>query len=152
MSEDGRIFENKIHSIISQSLYTVYREKDIRSIYGSNISGIDHLIIGGDICIGIQDKYVKCKKPCIVDVNHFKACISDLSKITGKKILGIYLSLLEPTSPAKKSIELENIFSDNYFIFINEKDENLLINKLIKTLYNYEVYLYDSDSDLQMIE
>ena len=151
MSQDGKNFEDRIHDLISQTKYDVYREKDIRSKYGTNISGIDHLIIGDEVCIAIQDKFVKSKKPCIVDINHFKSCTSDLSKIINKKILGLYVSLLKPTSPASKSFEIENKFTNNYFIFINDEDENKLINKLITTLYEYKVYLYDEDLDLQMI-
>ena len=57
----GKMFEDRIHNILSFTKLKIYREKDIRSNYSSHISGIDHLLMDDDICIALQDKYVKSK-------------------------------------------------------------------------------------------
>jgi hypothetical protein len=41
----GREFENSIHTFLLKTKLNVLREKDISSLYGKNITGIDHLII-----------------------------------------------------------------------------------------------------------
>lgn len=74
--------------------------------------------------------------------------MNDLSKIIKKKFFGIYLSILEPTSHASKSFDFENKTNDNNeFIFINNKDINILVYNFISFLYikNINIYIYDDD-------
>ena len=142
----GKMFEDRIHNILTFTKLKIYREKDIRSNYASHISGIDHLIMNDDICIALQDKYVKSKKPTNVDIHHFKTSVTDLSKILKRKVIGVYLSLLSPTQPATDSFNFENKNSKNEFLFINDQDEELLINKFISFLYENNVYIYDDDN------
>ena len=141
----GRIFEDRIHNLVSSSKFEVYRENEIKTKYATHISGIDHLIIKDDLCIAIQDKYVKSKKPCIVDINHFKSCVNDLSSILDTKITGMYVSLLQPTLPAEKSIKFENDKEGNEFVFINNENEDDLVTDIIRYLYENKIWLYDGD-------
>ena len=146
----GRIFEDRIHNILTLTKLKIYREKDIRSNYASHISGIDHLIMNDDICIALQDKYVKSKKPTNVDIHHFKTSVTDLSKILKRKVIGVYLSLLSPTQPAINSFDFENKNSKNNFLFINDPDEEILINNFIDFLYENKVYIYDEEDNIFM--
>jgi hypothetical protein len=148
--DKGRRFEDHIHSILIQTNLKILREKDIRMNYLSYITGIDHLLINNDYCIAIQDKYVKSKKPSNIDIHHFKTCVNDLSKIINMKIIGIYLSLLHPTTYAIESFNFENSLNKNEFYFINNEDPNKLTNSLIEFLYSKNIYLYE-DEDLIMI-
>ena len=149
--ENGRKFEEHIHSILIKTNLQVLREKEIKSKYFSYISGIDHLIIYKDYYIAIQDKYVRSKKPSNVDANHFKCCVNDLSKVTNTKIIGIYLSLLSPTIYAVESFNFENSLNRNEFLFINNENPNKLVHDLIEFLYTKEIYLYEDD-DVIMID
>ena len=142
----GKMFEDRIHNILILTKLKIYREKDIRSNYSSHISGIDHLLMNNDICIALQDKYVKSKKPSNVDIHHFKTSVNDLSKILKRKIIGVYLSLLSPTQPALNSFNFENKHSNNNFLFINDDDEEVLVNKFINFLYENNIYIYDEDN------
>jgi hypothetical protein len=148
---EGKLFEERIHNILKNTKSELYREKDIRSKYSTHISGIDHLLINDNYCIAIQDKHVRSKKPTNNDIHHFKTCVNDLSKIIKKKIIGIYLSIMEPTSPAIKSFEFENKTNNNQFIFINNKDIDKLIYEFISFLYDKNIYIYDED-DLYMLD
>jgi len=148
---EGKLFEDRIHNILKNTKLEIHREKEIRSKYSSHISCIDHLLINEKYCIAIQDKYVRSKKPSNVDINHFKTSVNDLSRIIKKKIIGIYLSILEPTSHAIKSFDFENNSSDNEFLFINNKDINLLIYNFMFFLYSKNIYVYDDD-DIYMLE
>ena len=146
MSKQGRDFEEHIHSIISKTKNTtILQEKNIRSKYSTHISGIDHLIISDELIVAIQDKFVKSRKPTNTDIHHFKTCVNDLSKILNKKIVAVYLSLLEPTKPAAESFKFENSNGNNYFLFINNNNENTLILSFIDFLYEHTLFLYDND-------
>ena len=149
--KEGRIFEDRIHDVLKNTKLEVYREKDIRSKYSSHISGIDHLIINENYCIAIQDKHVKSKKPTNNDIHHFKTCVNDLSKIIKKKFIGIYLSILEPTSQAIKSFDFENKLNNNEFLFINNNDITKLIYNFISFLYSKNIYIYEND-DVYMLD
>ena len=141
----GKMFEERIHNILILTKLKIYKEKEIKSNYASYISGIDHLIMNDDICIALQDKYVRSKKPSNVDIHHFKTCVNDLSKILKRKVIGVYLSLLQPTEPAIKSFEFENKNGNNKFLFINNNDEEKLVNKFIDFLYENKIYIYEDD-------
>jgi hypothetical protein len=143
--QKGRIFEDRIHKILISTKLLVYREKEVKSNYANHITGIDHLIMNDDICIAIQDKYVKSKKPSNVDIHHFKTSVNDLYKIIKRKIIGVYLSLMSPTQPALNSFNFENKHGDNSFLFINDPDEEILVEKFIEFLYENKVYLYDEE-------
>lgn len=117
--ELGYSFENSIHEQISKCKYQVLREKEIVSKYGSIIYGIDHLIIGSDFIISIQDKWKK-SKPTLNDINHFIKAIERIGYIENKCYLWIYLSKMPLTSYAKSAFEYENIKTCvNKFIEIN---------------------------------
>lgn len=148
--KEGRLFEDRIHSIICKTKSSVLREKHIRAFYSSHISAIDHLLINGDYCIAIQDKHVISSKPSNVDINHFKSCVNDLSIILNRRCIGIYLSLLEPTIHAMRSIEFENKHNNNYFIFINNINAEKLIMDFLHCLYVNKIYVYD-DEDTYML-
>ena len=143
--QKGRIFEDRIHNILISTKLLVYREKEVKSNYANHITGIDHLIMNDNICIAIQDKYVKSKKPSNVDIHHFKTSVNDLYKIIKRKIIGVYLSLMSPTQPALNSFNFENKNGDNSFLFINDTDEEILVEKFIEFLYENKVYLYDEE-------
>ena len=147
---EGRQFEDYIHKIICKTKMSVLREKEIRAFYSSHISAVDHLLINREYCIAIQDKYVSSSKPSNVDINHFKSCVNDLSIILNRRCIGIYLSLLEPTIHASRSLEFENYHSNNYFIFINNPDVQKLIMTFLQCLYLYDnedVYMIGSALD-----
>ena len=137
--ELGRLFENQIHQLLQKTKKKILREKEIKK-YSSHISGIDHLIICTNFCIAIQDKYVKSHKPSNTDIHHFKTCVNDLGRIINKNIIGIYLSILEPTYPAKKSIEFSNSIKNNEFIFIHNENKEKLIYQLFQFLYK-KIYI-----------
>ena len=149
---EGRLFEDRIHYILKNTKLELYREKDIRSKYSSHISGIDHLLIEENYCIAIQDKHVRSKKPTNNDIHHFKTCVNDLSRIIKKKIIGIYLSIMEPTGPAIKSFEFENKINNNEFLFINNKNIDILIYNFISFLYEKNIYIYENDDDIYMLD
>ena len=149
--EFGREFENEIHQLLQKTKKKILREKEIKK-YSVHISGIDHLIICENFCIAIQDKYVKSHKPSNTDIHHFKRCVNDLGRIIRKKIIGIYLSLLEPTCPAKKSITVLNSLKNNEFIFINNENKQKLIYQLFQFLYEKNIYLYEDEDTIMMSE
>jgi hypothetical protein len=149
--KEGKIFEDRIHDILKNTKLEIYREKEIRSKYSSHISCIDHLLINEKYCIAIQDKHVRSKKPSNTDIHHFKTCVNDLSRIIKKKIIGVYLSILEPTCHAAKSFNFENKLNNNEFIFINNKDINVLVYNFIYFLYSKNIYIYEDD-DIYMLD
>ena len=51
---NGILFEKEVHQSLKSTNYTILSERDIRNKYGSNISGIDHLINTEEYIICIQ--------------------------------------------------------------------------------------------------
>ncbi len=150
----GCKFETQIHELLQLTKLTnknILREKDIKK-YSVHITGIDHLIDLDDFCIAIQDKYVHSHKPTNTDIHHFKTCVNDLSKILKKKIYGIYLSILEPTAPAKKSIEYENSLKNNEFNFMHHENKEKLVFELLQFLYSKNIYLYEENDTVMLNE
>jgi len=148
----GRNFENRIHELLKLTKENILREKDVKK-HSVHITGIDHLIELDNLNnfnIAIQDKCVHSHKPTNTDIHHFKTCVNDLSKILKKKIIGIYLSILEPTAPAQKSIEYENTLKNNEFVFIHNKNKGKLVFELLQFLYEKNIYLYE-DNDIIML-
>jgi hypothetical protein len=144
--------ENSIHEQISKCEYQVLREKEIVSKYGNIAYGIDHLIIGSNFIVSIQDKW-KNSKQSLNHINHFIKATERIGCIENKYYLGIYLSKMPLTSNAKSAFEYENTKSNvNKFIEINSDTEQKIINKLSSTLYNYKIYFYESDGSTIMLE
>jgi len=116
------------------------------------VYGIDHLIIGSDFIVSIQDKW-KNSKPTLNDINHFIKATKRIGYIENKCYLGIYLSNMPLTSIAKSALKYENTKSYiNKFIEINSDTEQKLIYELSSVLYNYNIYFYESDGCIIMLE
>ncbi len=152
LSELSHLYENSIHEQLTKCRYQVLREKEIVSKYGSIVYGIDHLIIGSDFIISIQNKW-KNSKPSLNHINHFIKATERIGCIENKCYLGIYLSKMPLTSYDKSAFEYENSKSyTNKFIEINSDTEQKLIYELSLTLYNYNIYFYESDGSTIMLE
>lgn len=148
--ELGFVFEDNIHTILSQSKYLVYKEKDIIKKYGEICYGIDHLIITNYLVITIQDKW-KNSKPTINDVNHFIASSERIKKIHNLPLVSIYLSKNNITSYAEKILNFENNNTSNTYINISNVSYLDLIKELTQILYNYGIYFYENDNSVIML-
>jgi hypothetical protein len=149
-SELGFAFENLIHNEISQCGYQVLREKDIINKYGPIAFGIDHLIIGPNFIVSIQDKW-KITKPQINDINHFIMASTRVGQIENKKCLGIYLSKAPLTTYAKSAFEHDNKIQQNKYIDIYSDNQTQIIKKLTKILYIYGIYFFEPDGSVIML-
>lgn len=144
--ELGRNFETYINQLLkNHTKCKVYTETEIRSKH-KHITAVDHLIETDDLLIAIQDKYVRSRKPSIVDINSFIVCCSHLSKIFKKKCIGVYVSLLELTNIAgigfrKASTKM------NIYMSLSDKSPLELLKKLVSFLYENDIYLYEDDRD-----
>lgn len=146
----GLQFEDEIHELLVQTRLQVLREKDIVRKYGSNLKGIDHLVytIGYIICI--QDK-VTSYSPTLSLVNHFIQCVENIGYKEGVRCVGIYLTKLSLTSPAKLALLDANKRNVNYFVEIQAEDLAHLKYKLLSILYDNQINLYESDDSLYML-
>lgn len=142
-----KLFEDQIDEIIYKTKLQFLKEKQIKSLYSSHISYIDHLIITKEYFIAVKSKQL-INRPSSIDINNFRICINDLSKILNKKIVGIFLTLSEPTSDAIESFKFEN---NKILIFYN-LDSKKLINEFLRCLYSNDIYIYNENNDVYMIE
>jgi hypothetical protein len=148
----GREFEKNIQRNLKLTKLDVYSEKDIKAAFGKNNSAIDHMIITDSFNICFQDKWMSTK-PILSSINHFIQCVSNISRLSSKKCYGIYLSNMPLTDDAMKAFTAENSINNNlYFISIDDKDQELLINKLFNFLYSLEIFIYDDDNACLMLE
>jgi hypothetical protein len=158
---DGIEFENDIHNFLShRTKKTILREIDIINKYviyeGEKkckiCTAIDHLITTNNYIICIQDKW---KKSSIgpVDINHFIASVNIVADIEkNKNVIGIYLSKKGITEKGKQFFILaENKTNIKYYNIFND-DENIIKNYLKNILYNYDIFFYEYDGSIEMIE
>lgn len=145
----GILFENDVHKNLKFTNSTILSEREIRNKYGSNISGIDHLILTDDLTICIQDKYMK-SKPSVSQINHFILCVSEVSTFEKRRCIGIYLSNLPPTREASMSFKSMNDKYDNlYFLSINNSIDKLIDN-LLDYLHSINIFTYEEDGSCVM--
>jgi hypothetical protein len=148
----GRDFEKNIQKNLKLTKLDVYSEKDIKTKFGKNNSAVDHMIITDSFIICFQDKWMSTK-PTLSSINHFIQCVSNISRISSKKCYGIYLSNLPLTKDALQAFTAENNINNTlYFISFEDKDEELLINKLFNFLYSIEIFIYDDDNSCLMLD
>jgi hypothetical protein len=146
---NGIIFEKNVHDYLKSTNCNLLSEREVRNKYGSNVSGIDHLIVSDNYIICIQDKYMK-SKPCVSQINHFIYCVFEVSYIEKKNCIGIYLSNLPPTKEAQMSFESMNSKYENiYFKSINNSIDKL-INNLLDYLHSINIYSYEEDGSCIM--
>ena len=149
----GRLFDDKVNEALN--LYLRYfdfilKEKEVKSKYGVNNSGIDHLISINNYIFCIQCKWENISSP-IGKVNHFLMCINNIAKEhPEKKCIGIYLSKLPVSGPSERALSTNDIYSIN--IHNNGSDDiNSIIEKLLEYFhYDFGVYSYEYDESLIM--
>lgn len=148
--EEGIAFENNVQESLKQTNLNVLREKDVKRIFGNDITAIDHLIIYDNLYIAIQDKWQN-KKPSVDQINHFILCVKNIKQKTNKKIIGIYLSNFELSGPSQNAFN-RNSSIDCNFMSIYSQRQNVLLHKLMEFLYSNNIYYYDIDNCVVMFE
>lgn len=151
--EDGFAFERGIQQILEMTRHQVLSETDIRRQFGKDITAIDHLLITDNFYIAFQDKWRQTKVPNC-DINHFIQCVNTIEDTIGIICLGIYLSKKSLTSISQIAFDRQNKKQQmfNKFISIHSESLSTIYDILMKTLYSYNIYYYDDDGALQMIE
>ena len=148
--ELGYLFENLVHDLISKTKYPVLREKEIINIFGILSFGIDHLIILPEYNICIQDKW-RDSKIQLSNINHFIKSCDKISEAENKKCIGIYLTKLGISKGGLEALEYENIKQKNFYLSLFDSDMNLLLEKLSNLLYSNQIYFYNSDGSIIML-
>lgn len=129
--------------------WDIYTEKEIRNLFGSEISGIDHLILCDNNIITIQDKW-ESSTPTIRDINHFIKCSDDIFKrkeYKKKSYHGLFVSKKPCGKDGLKS--LTNAGFSNVYTDTSIKDLAELVK--IKICDMLDLELSDSDSDTQVV-
>jgi hypothetical protein len=148
----GFLFEDKVHDLISQSMYQVLREVDVVYKYSVLSSGIDHLIYLPDFIICIQDKWRE-SKPNLSQINHFIKGVENIHiKENYKKCIGIYLSKEPVTKGGLDAFEFENYKGINYFLSISGYNMDIILNKLAGIFYDNHIYFYEPDGSAIMLD
>ena len=146
----GMKFEDKIHNFLSRTKRNVLREIDVKRRFGQSISGIDHFIEFDNICLCLQDKLLS-KTITNSQVGHFITCVNNISAMTMKKCIGIFISNVDFSLVSKQQINLENSKNSNYFSIIFNSDFNQLKRDIMMYLYNNNIFMYDDSGDSMMI-
>ena len=159
--QNGFNFEDKIQSRLETTGIKINREKDVKQIYGSHITAIDHLFENdnNEILVCIQDKWLSTKVTN-KDFNHFSTCVNTISTHNKsnnyKLILALYVSNNGLTMPSQTQLEFENIKFNNKksiikYYNINDTSEQRLIDKVQNFIHKYKFYTYDSQGDCNML-
>lgn len=149
----GFFLEDKVNETLKSHLRYydfILREKEVKSKYGVNNSGIDHLISINNYIFCIQCKWENISSP-IGKVNHFLMCINNIAKEhPEKKCIGIYLSKLPVSGPSERALSTNYIYSIN--IDNNGSDDmDCIIEKLLIFFhYCFGIYSFEYDESLIM--
>lgn len=144
----GLLLEDTLHKFISEiTKCKLYREANVKQMYGPTITTIDHLIIYDSKIICMQLKWHKKKIPTF----YTKGFINDVNIIQQKEknysVIGIYLSQHGLTKGSKSIFENQTI----KFISISDTNEFEMINKLLYELkHNFNITVYDDQNDVIM--
>jgi hypothetical protein len=146
----GILFEDEIHELLVKTKLQVLREKDIVRKYGSNLKGIDHMVYTDLYILCFQDKWTSTS-PVLSTVNHFINCVETVSYKENKKCIGIYLTKISLTNPAKLAFSDANSRNRNLFIEIQSEDKKRLQYNLLDLLYSNQINIYESDDSVYML-
>ena len=150
---DGVNFENDIHNLLQGTQLDIKREKDVKNIFGSNNTCIDHFFENINILYCIQTKHVTSHSATISQIHHFIKCIENIQKKTNKHCIAIYLSLLPISKPSQKAFEEENINNKKIqYINIFHKDTFILQQKLKYFLHYHKIFFYDNEYCVEMLD
>ena len=148
--QQGYIFEDKVHELISQTNNQVLREKEIIKKYGILSYGIDHLIYTSEYIICIQDKWRETKSS-LHDINHFLKSVEKVSEAENKRCIGIYMTKVPVTKGGLEAFDSENKKQSNLFVSFHDEDMDKILKKLSELLYLNHIYFYESDGSIIML-
>jgi len=158
--KNGFNFEDQIQNRLETTKLKIYRELDVKRIYGKHVTAIDHLFYDAEkqILVCVQDKWLSCKV-ANKEFNHFVTCVNTIANDSKghdyKLILGLYVSNNGLSSCAIPQLNKENDKFDNYqtnikFYDIYDNIEINLIDKLLYFIHNYKFHAYDYQGDCIM--
>lgn len=148
LQEDRKNFEKDIYKYLELTKNIIYRENDIIQLFGKNNSVIDNIILTNKFNLCFHNKWISAK-PSLCSINNFIQCVNNISKSTFKKCYGIFISNLPLTDEALKAFKDEN---NNFFILIQDYDQNIIFKNLLEFLYSIEIFIYDEDNSCIMLE
>ena len=144
----GLLLEDTLHNFISEiTQCKLYREANVKQMYGPTITTIDHMIINDSKIICMQLKWHKAK----ISTHYVKGFVNDVNIIQQKEknysVIGIYLSQYGLTKDSQTVFDEQN----NKFISVHDVDEFNMLNKLLYELkHNFDITIYDSQNDVIM--
>jgi hypothetical protein len=89
--------------------------------------------------------------PTLSKINHFIASTNNIGISAGCRCIGIYLSKKQLTEPALQAFEFENKKNINYYTNLYDENENSILDKLTRLLYENSINLYEDDGSLIML-
>lgn len=144
-SQEGFMFESMLYDELTKhfnSEFTIRREKDIKSEYGSDITAIDFEIFNNvktkDVGI-IPSKYVfiqlkwKNKASPINDINHYIKCCEDIEKkkkLNGKNVYHLYGTKVPVSGPSLQALSKLKI-SENIYVSEMKICVFTIVNKIL---------------------
>ena len=133
--EDNIISDSFIYNILNKTKCKIY------SKYNFNIKGIDYILEHNNLLLCFQDK-INCNNN---DINNFNSTLN-LLKVEFNKfnLIGIYLT-------NKLSYCYKQKANINNIIIINGENLYTIKYKLLEYLYSLNIYNYDNNNDIIML-
>lgn len=136
----GYEVERKFFNSIKQCNFfiDIKSEKDLKKLYGWDLSSIDYLIITTNGIIPIQIKYRRTRRKETHCINNFLKSIDHLPQIYEKPILfGVWISRMSPFMDNQTLLESRKIQCVSYF-----DDIDILIKKSIEHIHTKFINAY----------
>ena len=119
----GRQFEARVYKELLdlKQFDCIYDEIDLRKQYGWDSSGIDFLVVKGNIALAIQLKWRKSRRRESIGIEKFLNSLSYVKQKSGETNAGynlaggLYISRLEPFEDNKEKLREHNIISLSCF-------------------------------------
>jgi hypothetical protein len=132
-----------INNMMKMINYNVINNQDMKKQYNKFLN-IDYVIETEIVNICILNLYNKNSH--INNIKKFISTINELTTITKKKCIAIYMTKNDISQDSKNVFISENIKLNNHFIHIWHNENNVLLKMLTDTLYQNKIYFYDQDS------
>ena len=136
--------ENNInHILLATKLQSINKYQYAQ--YNINFYFIQFITIANNFIICIYSNYVE------QNINGFLTEIKLVQQHFQKPILGIYITFFKISALEEKNIADENNKNYNKIINIYNADINRLTNMLMQILYTHNIYCYDNNDNIMML-
>jgi hypothetical protein len=143
--------DKKIQDILKKTTFNFLEKDQIKEYSGNRNIDIDYLINFSDNILCIKDKN-EIRTPSLSNIKDFIESTDLMARNTNRKCIGIYISYMPLNKESVKLFEDQKCKTSNKYYYIDHKNRDYLLKKLIEILYENNIFMYDEDESCIMLD